>query len=502
MSPIPNMAKTFNPDPFADAEEDAFVWRPPGPVAKAFMQDPSFVRGLKGPFGSGKSVAAILEILRVAALQPELKDGTKRHRVLVVRNTYDQLKTAVWKTWIEVVGDEIGEIHSSAPMSHRFMMRSVSPGCEFVEIEVVFISLDRPSDVRKLKGFDCTMAWLDEATELGEEVLHICTARVQRYPKARDEYPDNRVRRCVIMTTNPPSASHWWHRLAVRERPAEWAFFDQPSGTSAQAENLQNLVPGYYEIMARGKDKAWIDIFIHGNYGYLNTNKKVYPTWSDALHTGKWDREQLRESRYPLYLGVDFGLTPAVSFAYSLPMGKWRVDREIVTENCGALRLGQEIIRVLKAEYPWYWESQIYRITCDPAGEGRVQTDENTPLLVLQALGLRAFSASTNNPVTRREPIDGMLTRLVDGEPALQVHEGCITLLEGFGGAYHFKKLDISGDAQYGAEPVKNMSSHVHDSLQYLFNGAGEGSAILITDQRARYTGQNAMRTSPKKSIW
>jgi pantothenate kinase-related protein Tda10 len=35
-------------------------YKPPGPVAKAFMKDRSFVRGLRGPVGSGKSVASCM----------------------------------------------------------------------------------------------------------------------------------------------------------------------------------------------------------------------------------------------------------------------------------------------------------------------------------------------------------------------------------------------------------------------------------------------------------
>ena len=40
-------------------------YKPPGPVAKAFMKDRSFVRGLRGPVGSGKSVASCMELMRI-----------------------------------------------------------------------------------------------------------------------------------------------------------------------------------------------------------------------------------------------------------------------------------------------------------------------------------------------------------------------------------------------------------------------------------------------------
>ena len=41
-------------------------YKPPGQVAKNFMKSEDFVRGLRGPVGSGKSVACCFEIMRKA----------------------------------------------------------------------------------------------------------------------------------------------------------------------------------------------------------------------------------------------------------------------------------------------------------------------------------------------------------------------------------------------------------------------------------------------------
>ena len=44
-------------------------YKPPGQVAKNFMKSEDFVRGLRGPVGSGKSVACCFEIMRKACSQ-------------------------------------------------------------------------------------------------------------------------------------------------------------------------------------------------------------------------------------------------------------------------------------------------------------------------------------------------------------------------------------------------------------------------------------------------
>ena len=74
-------------------------FKPAGPVAKAFMRDGSFVRGIRGPVGSGKSVTCCMEIMRKAVTQAPNSAGVRRTRWAVIRNTNPQLKTTTIKTW-------------------------------------------------------------------------------------------------------------------------------------------------------------------------------------------------------------------------------------------------------------------------------------------------------------------------------------------------------------------------------------------------------------------
>ena len=46
-----------------------FKYKPEGDTLKKFMKSEDFFRGLRGPVGSGKSVACCIEIFRRALLQ-------------------------------------------------------------------------------------------------------------------------------------------------------------------------------------------------------------------------------------------------------------------------------------------------------------------------------------------------------------------------------------------------------------------------------------------------
>ncbi|MFN9358391.1 MAG: hypothetical protein ACK6A4_16485, partial [Alphaproteobacteria bacterium] len=66
-------------------DQNQITFSPAGPVARAFMQDDSFVRVLIGPIGSGKTSAAVVEILRRASMQRPGPDGVRRVRVACIR---------------------------------------------------------------------------------------------------------------------------------------------------------------------------------------------------------------------------------------------------------------------------------------------------------------------------------------------------------------------------------------------------------------------------------
>ena len=75
---------------------------------------------------------------------------------------------------------------------------------------------------------------------------------------------------------------------------------------------------------------------------------------------------------------------------------------------------------------------------------------------------------------------------MVDGKPAFLIDRRCPSLIKGFEGGYQYKRMEVSGE-RYADKPDKNMYSHIHDALQYLMLGAGEGRN-LITNQKPLQT--------------
>lgn len=443
------------------------------PTLAAFHLSPAFVRGIRGPVGSGKSTACSWELHRRARQQARAPTGKRKTRFAVVRNTYRELADTTLKTWLDWFPEEIVGKFNHQDMAHYIAI-------DDVECEVLFRALDRPDDIKKVLSLELTGAWINEAREIPKGIVDALGDRVGRYPSMRD---GGCTWRGVVMDTNSPEDDHWWYRLAEEERPEGWAFFTQPGGLiesggrfieNPAAENIANLEPGYYRTRAAGKSRDYVLVYYANQYGFVKDGRPVYPEYKDAIHSAK---DMLKPvAGLPIYVGIDFGLTPAAVLGQRTVSGQWRWFDELVTENMGAVQFSKLLAPRLR-EYHGF----EFRIFGDPAGDSRAQTDEQTPFMILKVNGIDATAAGTNDPVIRREAVAGACSRMIDGEPGLMVSPKCRVTRKGMAGGYGYRRLQVGGEERYADYPDKNRYSHPCEAAQYMMIGAGEGDQIIRT---------------------
>ena len=337
-----------------------------------------------------------------------------------------------------------------------------------VECEVVFLSMDRPEDIGKLKGLEITGAWLNEAVELPKAALDVATQRVGRFPSARNGGP---TWTGVIMDTNPPDDDSWYYRLAEKEKPEGWEFFRQPGGlmeadgkwiANPNAENIPNLPGGhrYYLQQVAGKNKEWIKVFLAGQYGTIADGRPVYPEWNDEIHVKALNAYE----GIPLLLGFDYGLTPACVICQVSPRGQFMVLNELCSKDMGIRQFARDVVKPFLA---MNYQGYSVQACGDPAGMARSDTDEKTCFQELAEAGIACVPANTNSFVGRREAVAGYLNKLVDGKPAFLLDPACDRLRRGFNGRYQYRRLQVVGAERFKDVPEKNDYSHPHDALQY-----------------------------------
>lgn len=456
------------------------------PTIREFSEDKSFIRGLMGPFGSGKSSGCVMEIIRKGQQQrPNPRDGIRRTRWAVIRNSYPQLKDTTIKTFMDWFPEKyFGQYKIS---DHDYYITKI-PG---VYIEVLFRALDRPEHVSNLLSMELTGAWLNEAREIPFAIYEAIQGRVKRYPSRMD---GGRTWSGIIFDTNPPDTRSWiYNTFEKGECPSNARLFKQPSGLSPEAENMNNLDPDYYTNLAIGKDPGYVTVYIHGQYGSVRDGKPCYPNYRDDIHCAK---EELKPyPGLPIIVGVDFGLTPAAAICQVSPTGKFRVLDEVISQDMGIRRFARTLLKpLLNTKYRNF---SIIGMG-DPAGNTRVQTNEVTCYQELKAAGIPMLPAPTNTLAARMGAVDHFLTTMVEGHPAFELSPTCDVLRKGFISDYKFKKIQGSSE-RYTEAPEKNEYSHPHDGLQYAAMAADGG--IITLRRRSIFDGPGrSVRRVPKEA--
>lgn len=439
----------------ADVEHSGVFDITDSPVASEFYFDRNRVTYIQGAFGTGKTVTSVQKAVQLANEQEPNQYGQRKSRIAVVRNTYAQLVDTTIRTWLDWF---------PAPAWGNFIKSNntydMAWGLEdgtTVSLEVWFRGLDRPDQVSNLLGGEYSMCFFNEARHISIEIFEAMDGRIGRYPPMKDgvgcTFP------CIFMDSNPPDEDHWLYRVFEMDRIDGYKAFYQPSGLSPEAENLKNLPKDYYQNLAKGKDDYFINVYVHGKYGYLRSGKPVYPAYNDDVHC----KEIEALARQPLYIGIDFGLTPSCVICQRTAEGILLVLDEITSERMGIKQFIDVMQPYLAEKYAGHVVEGYY---CDPAGAQSAQTDATSPYDVMYDAGIIPEDG-LQNPELRIESVTNLLNKMIDGKPAIMISYKAKMLRKGFSGAYHYRRLNVSKE-RYVDRPDKNEYSHIHDALQYL----------------------------------
>jgi hypothetical protein len=407
-------------------------------------------------------------------------NGRRRSKCLIIRNTSGELHSTTLQTWLTWFGD-LGDIKKrQKPLltyEHTF-----NDGNGIIELELVFIALDRDEDIRKLKSIEATFAYINELSEVPQAVLHHLIGRVNhRYPSR--SFCEPNYWSGIICDTNPPDEDHWIFKDFELNPTENYKIFHQPSGlivngdgsfakdkignyiANPLCDNFANLSPDYYVKLSEKRSEGFIKVFCGGKYGLVESGKRVYPEYNDDLHSVP-KLEAIQGT--VIHLGFDFGLTPSCIVIQVTPRGQVRILKEYIAEDMGIRTFAKNIILPsLPIDFVY---NKVGESEGDPAGmAGDTIMEELSCIGELNALGIKTNGATTNDIDVRISSVRYFLNAMIDGQPALLLdREKCPILRKGFINGYHFKRLSVSGDDRYQDKPNKNRFSHIHDALQYI----------------------------------
>lgn len=466
---------------------------PLGPIAGAFCLDDHRAAAIMGPVGSAKTTAAALRLGR-HAFQQQPYEGVARSRFAIVRNTGPQLVDTTMKSWFKLFPSD-GKYRKWTSTTRTQVWHFRPEGMQHhLHAEFIFRALDDEDDVANLLSLEVTGFWFNELREISPTILAHAGRRAGRYPGAD---LGGCTWRGWLGDTNPWAATSELHDMFVANPRDGYAFFKQPGGLDAGAENLENLEQTpetlklswndpirreqgrtYYTAALGDFSAADAAMFVHCKYGVSRSGKPVYESYDDNVHCQKFELEKATHKgglRTPIKIGYDnTGRNPAAIIAQRTVDGQWRLRYEFIAEGMGMKAHAKALHAFLAEKIPDY---QIERITCDPAGRAKGADDLDMRMIVQAEFpGVMVINARTNEIQTRIEAVEGPLRRMVNGGPAIIIHPDCRTLRTACLVKYQYRRLKVQGEDRYTETPDKvTPYADVADAVQYLMLGGGEG---------------------------
>ena len=425
----------------------------PTRVCGNFMADDAKMRVLMGPVGSGKSVTSTFEVIRRASQQEPNQNGIRKSRAAVVRETARQLADTTIKTFLDWFPEGVCGKYMRTTKTFFFKVGDI-------EWEIMFRALDDADDVANLNSLELTFAWFNECRDMKPEIIDAMSKRIGRFPSKKDGGP---TWFGMWGDTNPPTMDTWWYYQmekldaedGVSSNDNGWSVYKQPSGRSDQAENIENLPEGYYDI--QGRSAEYVRVYVDGEYGLSSAGQPVYKYFRPDYHMAHESLIPINNGVRPLIIGMDLGLTPAAVIGQLDTRGRALIFAEAVSFDMGVQRFVRTVLKPLLYER---FPGANVMVVVDPAGVQRAQTDERSAIDIIKAEGMKVIAAKTNNVTARLGAVDDFLMRHADGDSAFLVDPSCMALKAAMMGGYRFHPK--TGNIE------KNKHSHVAEALQYL----------------------------------
>lgn len=434
---------------------------------------------------STKTTAGIIKIAYMAMQMAACKDGIRRSRAVVVRNTRQMLFDTTIPDFLKWFPDSEAGLFEKT--NAKFTLRF-----DDVECEVMFRGLDDANDVRRLLSLQVSFGVLDEFREINKDVYEALAGRLGRYPDGvlvphREEWgkdeKGNPVMGCVDDTgapmkmlwgmSNPPDLDSFWEGL-LSEPPDNCHVTIQPSGVAPEADWVKFLPAGYYEdlMQLHAGDQDWIDVYVHAKFGKSLGGTPVFRCFDRDVHVAK---ESLIVLPTTLIIGVDAGLNPTAIIGQQTYDNRVAIHDALTgsEDGMGALRFIREILKPkLAAKYP----GRQAIVIIDPAAFQRVQTDERTVADMYSNEKFLVKPARTNSIAARIAAVESFMTRTVGGKPAIIIDPGCKGLITALAGKYRYR-INNKGDKEDKPEKLHPWSDFC-DGLQYLCLHADGGAAV------------------------
>jgi hypothetical protein len=488
-----------------------------GPFTDRLIASPAFIVGASGPVGCGKTIGFATKFQHHATKQ---KGRINRQGQLIrqaaylwVRDTYPNVDANLIPSWHKVVPKNKGRFVAATPRFHEFSMVLKRDGhlldpdakaIDIVNVKCQWRALGDQSVDVALQGAEFSAGMVDEADKSSPDVVTYMVGRVGRFG---DLDPEQVVDPFIGLGQNGCDDENYTYKLLVDQNfdeeflraamlssggrklidyieypPAILEGQDIPGGwmVNPVAENLGNLLPGYYPTQyafaKKQGNQIYIDRMLLGKFTPPLSGRSVFPEYVEEFHAGEFEAVP----GIPLLVWADQGILGAVVIA-QVVKGQVRILEEIAcvfedekdeihVVQMGGETLGKQVRELLSTRYSGF---EIGDAVCDPAGaagEGAIN-HRSWRQDFQKGLGhrVRKSRVPKNAIEPRLKAVRKRFAPLYGDVRGMLVHKRCKMVRRAFRTKYYYVRIGRgSGDGTYSDTPKKVQGyADLMDAIQY-----------------------------------
>lgn len=364
---------------------------------------------LQGGVGSGKTRALLAPVIECLTQIPDL-------RVLWGRQDFNDLRLSAMETFFEVMPPEI--VVGQDKQEHRYIIGQQHDDTTIKQptAQIFFRGL---KDLGGLGSQEFGLIVVTEAHEITEQAYRTLKMRVRQYGMPT----------MLLMEGNPPNEEHWLSQVTDPKNEEKFDPDIEMVKVSTY-ENWDNL-PESYRNSLESMPLSWKNKYLYGHFGFMPEGKPYYQGFKEHIHTGEFEWNSEKE----LICGWDFGYHHPACIITQIDMqDRWVWLREIMGTDMTIDKFGVMVKRIISQYYP---NARCFHYG-DPAVIQKTDKSELTSWEILKNQGIN-IQYQTSTYRERKEIIEGKLSRLIGGKPALLFDKRyCKTAIDGFLGGYHY----------------------------------------------------------------
>lgn len=324
-----------------------------------------------GGLGVGKSFTGALWIIKNAIEHPKSK-------MLIAANTYSQLQNASVAALIQLL-DEFNIPYKAI----------LSGSQKRIEINKTVVHLYSLENFNQLRGIEINFAWVDELAFSKDEALKVLLGRMRWQPRGA-ELPIQ-----LLYTTTPNGYNFLYDKFgSLQMKNGENKATKAKCLISAKTKDNTFLPDGYYESLLEeygGEDSPLARQELFGEFTSLNGGS-IYWAFNRETNTRMCELD----SRYPVYVGLDFNVDNMNAVLVQYIRGKFYVCERVRLDN-------QHANTYDMADYLLKNYANKYRLMIIPDSTGRSRKTSaiagQSDHKILTDAGLEVMN--TKNPLIR-----------------------------------------------------------------------------------------------------